>query len=221
MSSERFCKIISRIKEADFKKIGKVFAVIIGTVLIIVVLVGAFSSLCIYIYKFAVTSYKIADRYELFRDLLTVVLAIAGLAIAAGGYLAFRVLSINIQKQALSAAETEMLRSSASSFIHIGYNQWVLYKNKKNKIYLEQAIDATERAYKAYASKLNEHERENELIVCRIRNNLAYYYAEKQSPTDKKIARDYAKYIYERIQKFPEFREDWEDTYNFVQIKYP
>lgn len=220
MSLKRLGKVFTVIKTMSWKAIGKVFVIIILVVLIIAISVTIFRLLGIYIHKFAI-AYTIKTEYDLFKDLLTVILTIAGLAIAAGGYLVFQVLSTKIEKQALSAAETKRWRALATFFVHDGFNQWVLYKNTSNKEYLDRAIDATETAYEFYASRLDQRRRENELIICTIRNNLACYYAERQLPEDKKIARDYAKYVYERIKKFPRSRTQWEETYNFVKTKYP
>ena len=73
-----------------------------------------------------------ADQYELFRDLLSVILAIAGISIAAGGYLVYRVLmniiehrAENIYNKMGSADEVERLKSMANVTLHSGYTYWL------------------------------------------------------------------------------------------------
>lgn len=172
--------------------------------------------------------WKGGEDADIFRDLLTIILAIAGVGIAAGGYLVYRVLEGIIERRAEHiysdmrlADEAERFRSMAGERIHSGYTYWLFYKNTNQFSFLEQAITETERAYSRYAVNLDEGERPNQLVICAIRNNLAYYYAERQRPEDKKLARDYAEYINNKISIFPESRETWEDTYNFVLERYP
>lgn len=169
-----------------------------------------------------------ATEGTLFRELLTIILVIAGVAIAAGGYLVYRLLEAlnerrteRTYREAQKADETLRLRTLSHLYIHSGYTCWNFYKGTKQALYLEQAISDTETARNRYADNLDEQERENQKTICIIRNNLAYYYAERKRLEDKKIARDYAEYIYSKIIEFPERRLSWEDTYDFVRRQYP
>ena len=97
---------------------------------------------------------------------------------------------------------------------------------KKDIWKLDQAIKATRRGYDLYVSELDEQERESERLICLAKNNLAYYYAERQkfvtvTSGEKKLAQDFAKYIYDRIDRYPEEAENWIDTYKFVQQQFP
>lgn len=167
-------------------------------------------------------------NYILFRDLLTIILAVAGVSIAAGGYLVYRVLEGIVERRAeskysemRSADEAQRLRSTASIDIQAGYTYWLFYQNTGNTAFRESAIQRTERAYFRHAVNLDEEVRANQLVLCIIKNNLAYYYAERHRRKDRKISRDYAEYIYNKISIFPDKRDTWEDTYNFVMSRYP
>lgn len=102
---------------------------------------------------------------------------------------------------------------------------------KKDIWNLDQAIKVTERGYDLYATKLEERKKgdsESERIICKIKNNLAYYYAEKQklgtvTPGEKALAQELVEYTYKRKGKYPkdrEEREHWVDTYNFVRHQF-
>lgn len=232
MSVKRFPKIFAKIEETSLKITGKIFARIIFLGIIIIALVGIFSFLCIYIYKFAITSYKIANQYELFRDILVVVLAIVGVVIAVTCLLVHRVILAQIEKasdQVSSEFAEKMKKVTWGSRAHtervVGYLMWTQYvvtrdPEEKAKL-LNSAIKRTERAYFDFACRLDESVPENEGLICNIKNNLAYFYAEKHNLADKEIAREYANYIYKKSKKYPVFEADWVDTYNFVMSKYP
>lgn len=87
---------------------------------------------------------------------------------------------------------------------------------------MDRAINITERALKVY-NELPEGEakkRENEKYYYLIKNNLAYYFAERNKPEDADIAKDYAEYIRKGFSKYPEEREAWQETYRFVYQQY-
>lgn len=185
-------------------------------------MLGAFSFLGICIAKFATVTYEIrVNKYELLRDILGIILTAIAIGVAIFGTLAYLMLRQTLQAQATAAAKTEMTRGCARLLNYIGYVYWIDYTAKKIPYeYLKQAIELTELAYTEHAKKLIEHE--NELLICSIKNNLAYYIAERQKfpkharPEDKKIAQEHATYIYSRLSKFPEQREAWWDTCQHV-----
>lgn len=76
-----------------------------------------------------------------------------------------------------------------------------------------------ETAYSVYTVRLDE--RKHERLICDVKNNLAYYYAKRGSPVDRKTAREFADYIEERISKYPDAKETWVDTVEFVRKQYP
>lgn len=141
--------------------------------------------------------------------------------IAASGLGIYCILSTKIQKEATSAAQTEMLKTTTGLQSDIGWSYWTNYKITKKSQYLDMAIQLAQAALNK-AAYLDERQPENELNICKFNNNLAYYLAERQRPEDKEVARAYAKYIHERLSKFPEKdHKAWVDTYNFVLKQFP
>lgn len=163
-----------------------------------------------------------SQEYDIFRDLLTMVLTIVGVIISGVFLIIYDVLSKTLQRSVESKAHNEIQREKASLYIRIGYTYWNDFRNRNDPQDLEQAIDITNEAFNI-VKKMDE--KENEELLCTIKNNLAYYLAlqpkEKRKSGDDKIARDYAKYAYDRISNYPKHKEDWTDTYQFVQNEFP
>jgi len=181
-----------------------------------------------YIYTFITPAYEIADKYEVFRDLLTIILAIAGVSIAAGGYLGYRYVSAVFRRdvdsaieQARALARMDTHRVNAYVFASTGYAFWHTYDAMKQASFLEEAIRFTETAYTHHAAKLDEQQPENQRLICDIRNNLGYYLAERKKPEDKALARDCAEYIIRKIPTYPDASQTWQGTYNFIMQQYP
>lgn len=168
------------------------------------------------------------EAADLFRDLLTIILAIAGIGIAAAGGLVYMFIDASvkrttqdIKKEVMSAVDTARLRSMCLSHLSSGYSWWTSYQRSTASSDLEEAIRETEFAYSSYAIHLDEKQSDNQLIICAVRNNLAYYYAERQRPEDRNLAREYAEYIRKKIPTHPLKRVTWEHTYNYVLQRYP
>lgn len=178
--------------------------------------------------------YKVSEGYELFRDVLTAILAITGLAIAILGYGIYQFILENVS----SRVEREMeewknvvdskikkLEDKAEFFsnalvsLNIGFTYWLTYKNTNQKQPLYIAIDLTEIAYKDVI-RLDESEPENEKLKCQVMNNLGYYLAERGNPEDREFAIKCAEFIKGKIDKYPDKRKDWQDTYDHIIKKY-
>ena len=185
--------------------------------------------------------------YEVFRDLLSLLLGIIGVIVAALLAIIYHVLSESfekkvtlatesLEKKVTLAAKTEMNKNITLSLLSNGNNYWDEYyltkddtkADTKDDWKLNQAIKITDRALRHYAMELDEEEGNRVWLICKLKNNLAYFYAEKQrlgkaTPTDKTLAQQFAEYIYERIDKYPKDnreREGWIDTHNFVQHQF-
>ena len=232
MSFKSFRRIFAKIEETILKITGKIFARVMVVGLMTIVLVGILSFLFIYIRKFAISSYEIGNQYELFRDMLVAVLAIVGVVIAITCLLVHRAILGEIEKASERASfefAEKMKKVTWNSRAHtervIGYLMWTQYVMtkvpKERADLLNSAIKRTERAYFDFACKLDETVPENEVLICGIKNNLAYFYAQRQLPADKKIALEYANCIYRKSKKYPVCEDDWVDTYNFVVSRYP
>ena len=181
-----------------------------------------------YIYTFLTPDYEIADKYEVFRDLLTIILAIAGVSIAAGGYLGYRVVSVLFQRQidaaierARALARTDTHQVNAYVFATTGYAFWRTYAATEQISFLEEAIRFTEMAYTRHAARLDERQPENQRLICDIRNNLGYYLAARKKPEDRALARYCAEYIANKITAHPDVADTWQDTYDFIMQQYP
>lgn len=167
-------------------------------------------------------------EYEIIKDIILISLAVAGLT----GVSLYSIYKLMLKAVANAVAEKTMLlakelhyRTMATTKGHVGYAYWNNYMKTKDRKDLDLAIDITERAYKDYASQLNEQEPDNEELICWIKNNFAYYLAERQKlkaalPGDDVLAQQFAKYAYDRIYKYPKDRGTYTDTYRFVQKQF-
>lgn len=244
-------------------------------------------------------------RYEIFKDLLNILLAVAAVVAAVASALIYKSLLYVIGRKVTLATEIQLDKALLGYHITSGYDYWRDYdehseclfsmddgvlekrwnkeifqdglmKEFKNKgislsdnitvteeeeedkwviadkekenifivrkedgtlnIYkkdlwkLDQAIKATKQGYDDYATKLEKRDpdSDSEWLICWIKNNLAYYYAEKQrlertTPGEKALAQRFVKYLWDRIDKCPKKREErdaWVDTRLFVRKRF-
>lgn len=164
------------------------------------------------------------DSYNVLRDTISIVLVVIAVGIAVFGYSVYLVISWRLKAEATLASHVESLKSFVQLYIVSGYTYWENYAitGKKKPKYLDVAINHTESALQAY-NELPESEakkRENEVYYYLIKNNLAYYFAERKKPEDADIAKEYAEYIRKGLTKYPKERGNWLDTYNFVYQQY-
>lgn len=187
--------------------------------LILATLVGLFIGYYIWVPTWQIPH---AFRYDILKDTLTIVLGVLALGIVAVGYGSYQFLSGRLQTESASASRHEMTRGAARLFTHLGYVFWEKYKprDKETLQYRDLAIDITEQGLR-YMSELPEKERENEELLCTIKNNLAFYLAARNKAKDKPLAKDYVEYILKRIQQYPAHKAAWLDTCDFVRRQYP
>lgn len=180
---------------------------------------------------------QIADKYGIFKDILTIILAIAGVAIAALGYVIYLFMLEQAQtsldkwekqvesrmkewekqvNSSIKKREEEFLDYTTSMlFTNIGYIYWMNYGITRDKKQLGDAIGITERAYERLRT-LDEKEPRNEVLKCEVMNNLGYYLAERKKPEDREFARECAEFIKKRIGKYPKKRKSWQHTYDHI-----
>ena len=163
-------------------------------------------------------------KYDVLKDTLTIVLSGVAIVIAIVGYGIYLILSGRLSTESAATARLETLRESIRAFVHIGFVFWESYDKtgEKENHYVEVAIGLTERAL-LFFNELPDREaqsKENDKLLCKIKNNLAYYYAIRRKPEDGDIAKEYAEYIHVRMSKCVEEKENWLDTYNFVHQQY-
>lgn len=164
-------------------------------------------------------------QYEVFRDILITVLTFSGIAIAVFGILGYQILKKRIEADVKKIADETYLKSIIRTMIEIGLMCWKNYNAEHHKevreSLLQHAIEFTNDAYNRYAVNLDDKKRENDKIICLLKNNLAYYWAEwchigMGTETARSLAIDYANEIYQKKSKFPDKAESFVDTYNFV-----
>lgn len=165
------------------------------------------------------------SKYDILKDTLTITLTILAVGIAVGGYLVYQIISGRLQKESAEIARITTIKHCAKWFNYIGFNFWQAYEQTRgrNRQYLEMAINFTQRGF-SYFGELPESEREkheNDELLCKIKNNLGYYLAERNKAEDKDLSRECADYIRQRFLKYPENKDDWLDTCTFIEGKYP
>ena len=189
--------------------------------LIIGVLAGLFAGYCIW---FPIWEIPYQFKYDILKDTLTIVLTVVAITIAVLGYAIYRIVSRQLQRESASDARIEVTRGAARLYTHLGFIFWKHYESDRSETHdLELAITMTERAH-AYISELPEavvKNRENDLLLCTIRNNIAYYLAERKLQEDKPLAREYSEYLRNKVKEYRENRTDWLDTCDFVDSQYP
>ena len=165
----------------------------------------------------AIEMYTITE-YDIIKDIILISLAVAGLV----GAVAYKIITGTLERRLLSRVHELQYRTMATTKTHVGHTYWKNFKKFADITDLDLAIDLSEEAYKDYASHLNEKEPDNEKLICWIKNNLAYYYAERGKLEDGAKARRYAEYIFERSDKFESsFEADLNSTYKYVQRRFP
>ena len=86
-----------------------------------------------------------AIEYEIFKDLLDVILALTAIAVAvvAGlAYVIYKILNDKIKKNAASAAKTEMYKALVLYHISCGLDYWRDYKNADHLFSMDSRLVA-------------------------------------------------------------------------------
>lgn len=159
---------------------------------------------------------------------LTSVLAVVALLASAFGGGVYYILSRRIQDQAREAAELRARRALAVSLNNQGFYYWEQYERTRDDLradhfLLDIAIEITSDAYDDYAKRLDEQDTYYEKVICGIKNNLAYYLAEKQSQglsvsaVKRQQACECADYVEKRLTRYPKSADKWSETVLFVR----
>ena len=178
--------------------------------------------------------YEIGEggAYELFRDILVIFLAILTLAMTALGYGIYHSILKHAEKSMKKREEDFILLSTALLYVDMGFFHWQHYEidykieikeeNKQNNYaihHMNNAIKFTERAYEKVL-KLDVNDQRIERLKCQIMNNLGWYLADRGEEKDRDFSKKCAYYIMKRIEKFPDMRKDWQDTFDHIIEKY-
>lgn len=190
--------------------------------------------------------YKTVNQYEVFRDLLAIVLTLAGLTIALLGMGVYKWISKGLDtkvegclkdldtkvKESLAGLDVRVKKrvdeevnyAMCTFYLELSYDYWRVYEkkgefqpNKRNE--LEIAIEQSKKALRR-AEGLDKKQRSFESILCVAKNNLAYHLAARNRTEDAEKAISLAKYAYDRAQDF-DFEDScsWIETYAFVLIR--
>lgn len=165
-------------------------------------------------------------KYEILRDIIAILLAVTGIV----GYAIYITMSKLIEERIKTYTEELHARSLATTKMHVGFSNWNDYEKKKHRDkksklrILKNAIFNTKIAYQ-YSLKLDGENRDNEYVILLIKNNLAYYLAERKRLGEAKegddvFALELIQYVYDRIYKFPTLRGTYLDTYRFVKKQF-
>lgn len=139
-------------------------------------------------------------------------------------------LSDNILTTKENENKWEIIDKENKNSFFISKKDGKLHVYMKDIWMLTRAIVVTENGYERYACLLedimNKKDRDSELLICRIKNNLAYYYAErkkfeKHELDDADMARQFADYVNARRDNYPNYSLSYWRTYNFVNKQFP
>lgn len=158
--------------------------------------------------------YWIVSKYDVFKDVLSIVLVISGLGIALLGAAMYVWISSALDKRVEKKVNEQVNVASAKFYMELSYIYWGAYEVdgkfvKVKKSDLGLAVEQSENALK----KVNLlDEKKFESHVCVAKNNLAYHLAVRKYADDAERAISLAKYAYDRVWKY-----DYKDTYRYVE----
>lgn len=163
-------------------------------------------------------------KYDIFHDLLIIILTLAAVTITLFGFIAYRLLRDRLEKHSTELMNKIYLKAVARSLNNIGWSFWDIFAKDRSAIsHLENAIELTDYAYREFVCQLDCNERDSRKLLILIRNNLAYYYAELCSvnralTTERQLALDYADYLRQIWYDFPEITSELIVTCGYVEI---
>lgn len=193
--------------------------IVIGIFIFAFFLGGLFSQLFL-------GKYLITNKYEVFRDILIIVLSLSAVGIALLGLAIYKLISQSLDGKIETKLNEEMNFITCKFYIELSDIYWKHYErdyeidsqiSESEKHYLQMAIEQSERALEK-ANFLDEKKFES--LICVAKNNLAYHLAMRGCPDDDKRAIPLAKYVYDRVWNY-DYKETcyWVETYAFVLIR--
>jgi len=158
-------------------------------------------------------------KMEIGTHFLTIIgLLMVVIAIIAG--LAYLVLSRSVEGKVISSAEKKLNFEVSNVQADTAHTFYIHYENTQNRKYLDRAIDLNTQTYASHARFLDLKSPDNEKLVCWLRNNLAYYLAERRNVADEKLAKEHAEFIIQRGVEQAKWWPRFKDTYDFVYKQY-
>lgn len=188
------------------------------------ILFGVVAFSAVLLGQYVIKVRPVTTSYEVYRDVLSVVLTVAGIVIAVVGVGIYLIISRKIEADTRKIAREERHKGSVSVLMNTAYGLWLHYDEcrKKNTMkFLVAAFDLTKQASEESVSVLDERDLGNELLICEAKNNLGYYAAKRRGSGDRALALACADYIEKRIGKFPGKAATWEDTITAIRETFP
>lgn len=173
--------------------------------------------------------------YDIFKNVLNLVLLITGILVALIGYTGYRIIHTVILKEVNENIAESHYRALSRNLGVVGLMCWENYEKEHNKkmkeTQLDHAISLQKNAYEKYGSQLNEKKRENEKILLGMKNNLAFYFAEywilnkdsldpdirNTAHIRSQLALKYSEEIKSKVGKYPDRATSWIHTYDYIK----
>lgn len=160
----------------------------------------------------------VIKKYDIFRDLLILLLTILSVVFGVVGWLLYGWISRQLQEQVKTGVERQTSAVLSHLFSELSYVYTSHYEPDPTKPngqqYKELAKNMSETAL-AYAEKLPE--KDFEQLICGAKSNLAYDLVIRRREQDGKLARELADYIYNKALKYNDDYH-WLETYGLVLV---
>ena len=160
----------------------------------------------------------ITEKYDIFRDLLILLLAILSGVFGVVGWLLYRWISQQLQEKVKAGVQQETSVVLSHLFTQLSGVYTSEYEPDPTKTREEQYKElAKKMSQAALAHTENLSEKDFEKEICWAKNNLAYDLIVRKREQDGKLARELAEYIYKRAHKYGD-NYHWLETYGLVLI---
>ena len=210
----------------DQKDFSGISDVILTLILIMATVIGSYWAIMFISAQFPISSLPgNPSSYDLFKDILQTVLAIASIVIAAIAVGIYKILSRQLEIEVTKKVEIRYREAISQLRRGIGFSFWKNFKHY-NQIghpaiadeYIALAIDAAK-----YAGEgLKEGDSDTEPLLCDIRNDWAWYIYEKNARTpvnnaDRALALNFVDYLEKRLGNYPTKATLFQDTIDTVR----
>ena len=170
-----------------------------------------------------VGSSKSNIQFEAFRDILAIVLTLAGIFIAAIGGLAFLTLRSLLADSIEKIVNERVWRALFRSRGMLGYTLAAQYESRKEGLMLALAIEVFE-SMDQYTTELDEQVPDSEESIGEFRKNWGYSLTLKHSSDlkaeDAKLALGFADYLESILIKHTQHANAWSHTIETIRQKF-
>lgn len=168
--------------------------------------------------------YIIMKQYEVFRDLLAVILTLAGLGIALLGVAMYAWVSRALDDRVEKKVNEQTNSAAAALYLNLAYISWEVYENEEGQV-IEGKEDQLKMAIKQSENALGRvkflDERKFGRVICLTKNALAYHLCMRGYCDDAERAIRLGKYVYDKRWDYDyiNLSHKFIETYAFVLIK--